>query len=378
MTNLFTPFDARMMARAFRLAQKGNYSTTPNPHVGCVIVAENKQIVGEGFHVKAGQAHAEVNALQQAGALAKGACAYVTLEPCAHTNRTGPCANALVNAGVQRVVIACTDPNPKVAGKGITILEQAGIRTQVGLMEEQGQKLNEHFFYRMRHNKPFVTVKLAASFDGKTALENGESKWITSPQARRDVQVQRASSCAILSGADTVIADNPQLNVRIDELDKTIAQQFLWREQQPLRVIIDSQNRLDSSAYKLLNDANPSLVYNIAQNEKLNHAQVTQTQLPSVKACGREFVDLHALMSSLGELQINRLWVEGGASLSGALLDKGLVDELIVYQAPVLLGKQGRHLTNFTSPQHLSDARKGEITDLTKVGPDIRTTIRFN
>ena len=378
MTNLFTPFDAQMMALAFRLAQKGTYSTTPNPHVGCVIVGENKQVVGEGFHLKAGQAHAEVNALQQAGTLAKDACAYVTLEPCAHTNRTGPCAKALVNAGVKRVVIACTDPNPKVAGKGIAILEQAGILVQSGLMEEQGKKLNEHFFHRMHNNKPFVTVKLAASIDGKTALENGESKWITSPQARRDVQAQRASSCAILSGADTVIADNPQLNVRVNELESAIAEQFLWREQQPLRVIIDSQNRLDAKAYKLFNDAHPSLVYNLAHNENLNHAQVTQKQLPSIKGGSREFVDLHALMSSLGELQINRLWVEGGASLSGALLDHNLVDELIIYQAPVLLGKQGRHLTNFTSPQVLSNARKGKITDLTKVGPDIRTTIRFN
>ena len=265
-----------------------------------------------------------------------------------------------------------------MAGKGIAILKQAGILVQSGLMEEQGQKLNKHFFHRMHNNKPFVTVKLAASIDGKTALENGESKWITSPQARRDVQAQRASSCAILSGADTVIADNPQLNVRVNELESAIAEQFLWREQQPLRVIIDSQNRLNAKAYKLFNDAHPSLVYNLAHNENLNHAQVTQKQLPSIKGGSREFVDLHALMSSLGELQINRLWVEGGASLSGALLDHNLVDELIIYQAPVLLGKQGRHLTNFTSPQVLSNARKGKITDLTKVGPDIRTTIRFN
>lgn len=375
---MFSSFDAAMMARAFRLAEQGLYSTTPNPQVGCVIVDQQQQIVGEGFHLKAGQAHAEVNALAQAGALAKGGCAYVTLEPCAHTNRTGPCAVALVKAGIQQVVIACTDPNPKVAGKGIAILEAAGITVKQGLMQSTGKGLNEYFFYRMQHKLPFVTVKLAASIDGKTALASGESKWITSADARRDVQRQRAQSCAILSGADTIIADNPKLNVRTNELSPDVAARFNWREQQPLRVVIDSQNRLASLKYQMLSDQQSTLVYNLEHNAALSSSNLTQQQVKSHVSDNRSFVDLQAVMQALGEQQINRLWVEAGAKLSGALFNAGLVNELIVYQAPMLLGVQSRHLTQYTSPVLLQHAVKGSVVDVRKIGPDTRTTIRFN
>jgi len=374
----FSSFDASMMARAFRLAEKGRYSTTPNPHVGCVIVDQNQKLVGEGFHLKAGLAHAEVNALAQAKELAKGACAYVTLEPCAHTNRTGPCAEALVKAGIKRVVIACTDPNPNVAGKGIAILKAAGVEVQSGLMQETGTRLNEHFFYRMQHNMPFVTVKLAASIDGKTALANGESKWITGADARRDVQHQRAQSCAILSGAGTVIADNPSLNVRAHELSSQVAEQFSWREQQPLRVVIDGQNKLDSASFLMLSDEAPTLVYNLEPNSKLNSTQLRQQVVAKQMQANRDYVDLRAVMLDLAKQQINRVWVEAGAQLTGVLFDMGLVNELIVYQAPMLLGQQARHLTNYNSPSYLNQALAGNIVDVRKIGADTRTIIRFN
>ncbi len=382
--NLFSAFDARIMARAFKLAEQGIYSTTPNPHVGCVIVDLNQQIIGEGFHKKAGTPHAEVHALNQAGVLAKGATAYVTLEPCAHTNRTGPCALALVRAGVAEVVIACVDPNPEVAGKGIAILEQAGIKVRVGLMQQIGDALNAHFFFRMQHNRPFVTVKLAASIDGRTALADGQSKWITGPLARHDVQGHRAKACAILTGADTVIADNPHMNVRVDELPSSMAEKFAWREQQPLRVVTDSQNRLVAKQFQMFNDLQPCLVYNLAPNEALinadkQNAYVKQQQIPAkiVHDTGAAKLDLQLLMRDLAQKQINHVWVEAGAALTGALFDNKLVDELIVYQAPMLLGNTARPLTDYTSPTALNDALKGHVTEVKKLGLDTKTRIRF-
>ncbi len=386
---IFTSFDARMMARAIKLAEKGKYSTTPNPCVGCVIVNNQQVIIGEGFHQKAGLAHAEINALAQAGDSAKGAVAYVTLEPCAHYGRTGPCALALIEAGVSKVVIACNDANPQVSNQGIKMLENAGIEVQIGLMEHVARTLNHKFFFRFKHHRPFVTVKLAASLDGKTALADGQSKWITSQQARLDVQRLRASACAILTGADTVLADNPGMNVRPHELPNDIAEKFSWRQQQPLRVIVDSKNRLSSASYQMFSDGQPSLVYNARENRHLtnlaihhlgpsNSACVQQHQLPQIVKNNRSYIDLNALFADLANRQINHVWVEAGASLSGALFDLGLVDELILYQAPKILGASAKGLTNTCSPSLIENALSGKIVSVSQVGPDIKTTVSFS
>jgi diaminohydroxyphosphoribosylaminopyrimidine deaminase/5-amino-6-(5-phosphoribosylamino)uracil reductase len=396
----FTNNDAKHMARALYLAKQGIYSTTPNPHVGCVIVNEKNEVIGEGFHKKAGLAHAEIVALDDAASnfsanastekgisttsnhnnvkTLKGATAYVTLEPCSHYGRTGPCAQALINAGIAKVIIACGDSNPDVAGKGVQMLVNAGVDVAMGLMEDVAFSLNRYFFFRLSHKRPFVTVKLAASLDGKTALANGESKWITSSTARKDVQKFRAGACAILSGADTVLADNPQLNVRPAELSADIAQKFAWRKQQPLRVIIDSQNRLND-AYQIFKDGQATLVYNLENNVNIDANSIVygQKQIPSCKSAQREYVDLQALLFDLGAKGIYHLWVEAGATLTGALFDASLVDELVLYQAPKLLGTASRSLSNTTAPTQLSKAVHGHVKDTRMVGSDIRSRIVF-
>ena len=381
LANEFSTFDAKMMARALTLARKGKYSSTPNPHVGCVIVDQTSQIVGEGFTQPAGEDHAEVNALQQAGAKSVGATLYVTLEPCAHYGKTPPCALALIKANVKKVVIACTDPNPSVNGKGIKMLLDAGIEVSTGLMQNTALALNEAFFTRIKYDRPFITVKLAASIDGKTALQNGESQWITSLQARADVQRHRASVCAILTGADTVIADNPQLNVRPNELSESIAQQFAWRGKQPLRVVIDSQNRLSREKSQIFNDGHASLVYNLKNNVNLGIKKddlVSQQQVASIKSGDREYADLQLVLTDLASKGINHLWVEAGEKLSGALFDLGLVNRLILYQAPKLLGSSGRGLTQITAKSSLSEALTGDVINVSRIGPDIKTIIQFS
>lgn len=376
----FSVFDAKMMARALKLANQGKYSTTPNPQVGCVIV-NNNQIVGEGFHRKAGDGHAEINALNQAAQNSVDSTVYVTLEPCAHYGKTPPCALALINAKVKKVVIACCDPNPSVNGNGVEMLKAAGIEVQTGLMQSAALSLNEAFFTRMIQRRPLITVKLAASLDGKTALANGESQWITSPQARADVQQYRASACAILTGADTVIADNPRLNVRVNELSSITAEKFVWREKQPLRVVIDSQNRLTQHQYQMFNDGQASLVYNIGNNEKLNsdqHKHINQKQVATLEKEDKNYVNLHLVMEDLAKEGINHLWVEAGEKLTGALFDLNLVDNLILYQAPKLLGSSGKGLTHLAPINRLDDAINGEIISVAKVGPDIKTIIQFS
>lgn len=379
--NEFSVFDAEMMARALNLARKGMYSTTPNPHVGCVLVSPEGNIIAEGFHQKAGEAHAEVNALQVAGAKSNGATAYVTLEPCAHQGKTGPCALALVNAKIKKVIIACRDPNPSVNGSGIDILKEAGIEVSIGLMESTALQVNVAFFTRMNLQRPLITVKLAASLDGKTALASGESQWITSKQARADVQQYRAGACAILSGADTVIADNPKLNVRPNELDEIIADQFSWRGSQPLRVIIDSQNRLSQEKYEMFNDGQACLVYNSQANFALgtdNTKCVSQQQVGTIKIGNREYVDLKIVLADLANRGINHLWVEAGAKLSGALFDLDLVDNLVLYQAPKILGSSAKGLTQASAKNSLDEALCGEVISVSKVGPDIKTLIKFS
>ncbi|MFC4701829.1 bifunctional diaminohydroxyphosphoribosylaminopyrimidine deaminase/5-amino-6-(5-phosphoribosylamino)uracil reductase RibD [Glaciecola siphonariae] len=365
----FSEQDAKFMALALSLAKRGELSVSPNPSVGCVLVSDQGKLVGQGFHVRAGEPHAEVIALAQAGSHAKGATAYVTLEPCAHHGRTGPCAQALVNAGVVKVIAATLDPNPLVAGKGMAMLEQASIHTSSGLMEKHAQAINAAFFTRMLTKRPYVILKLAASLDGKTALANGESQWITSPQARRDVQLERARSCAILSGSGTVLSDNPRLNVRADELSPSNAEAFAKRGKQPLRVIVDGQNQLNHHLH-LLQDGQATRVYNHRFDSSIANDFVTQVQLDR-KQNGRH-VDLARMLDDLGHEQINRVWVEAGAKLAGALLDADLVDELVLYMAPKLLGGNAMELVSTQTKTHLNQALNAPISELKQIGPDIK------
>lgn len=372
----FSKQDHDMMARAIMLAKRGQYTTTPNPNVGCVLVNSIGQVVGEGWHQKAGTPHAEVHALQQAVELAKGATAYVTLEPCSHYGRTHPCAQALINADVSRVVVAMQDPNPLVAGKGIAMLQNAGIDTQVGLLSNSAEKLNRGFLKRMRTGKPWVTVKLAASLDGKTALHNGVSQWITSPAARQDVQKHRAKSCAILSGSGTVMADNPSLNVRYAELGFAKEELPERALRQPLRVLLDGRNQLPNDLKCLQpikehqNQAGPVLLINSCPSEQIFAGHVSQWQAPRVD----KKLNLAAVMNKLGELQINSVWVEAGAKLAGALLENNLVDELILYQAPKLIGAAGQDLFATKAINRMQEVTHLEWTDIRQVGADLKMT----
>ncbi len=316
--------DAEYMAQALLLAKKGLYTTTPNPRVGCVIVQAG-QVIGQGWHQRAGEPHAEAYALQEAGEKARGATAYVTLEPCSHLGRTPPCADALIQAGVARVVVAMQDPNPLVAGRGISRLRAAGIVVDLGLLEAEAQALNLGFVARMTRNRPWVRVKIASSLDGKTALLNGKSQWITGTAAREDVQHWRAQSCVVLTGSGTAWMDGAKLTARNPSVTR-----------QPLRVLVDSALRvpLDAPIYQqaaplLVAHTQPRRLSPNAQNEWL--------------VCGTEKskVDLPLLLQTLAARGCNEVLVEAGAGLNGALLQQGLVDELILYQAPILLGDQG-------------------------------------
>lgn len=370
----FNSSDIEYMQAALRLAEKGRYSTTPNPHVGCVIVNQDQQVVGQGYHQVAGQAHAEINALNEAGIRAQNSTVYVTLEPCSHTNRTGPCAYALVEAKVKRVFVACTDPNPKVSGRGIEILRQANIEVQVGLCKQQALYLNRHFFHRMKYARPYVTVKLAASVDGRTALENGESKWISNELSRADVQVERAASCAILTGADTVLKDDPQLNVR--SLTQPVSDYFALRGKQPVRLIIDSKNRLHEQL-TMFKDGNPIIVFNLKANPNLSLEHITQVQLP-LSVTDKQYVCLDTLFKHLSQFEFNHIWVEAGATLTGELFNQGYIDELVLYQAPKFLGSNARPLSNINSPVSLDQVNTVELADVKQLGHDLRIRYRFN
>lgn len=373
--NTFTPLDAKFMARALKLAENGTYSTTPNPNVGCVIVDGNNKIVGEGFHQTAGQPHAEVFALRQAADKARNAIAYVTLEPCSHTNRTPPCALALIKAGVKKVVISATDPNPKVSGGGINLLKNAGIEVETGLLAAVAEAQNKFFFHRMRTNRPFVTVKLASSLDGKTALSNGKSKWITSPQARADVQKMRATACAILTGADTVIADDPNMTLRANELPEKISKQLEFRARPLLRAIVDGKNRLHQDKYKIFDQCiAPSIVYNLTHNPSISEQM--QVQIADSK---NSFVCLKSLLSHLATIkEVNHLWVEAGQSLCGALIERNMVDRLVLYQAPVILGDKAKGLFNTAELLDLKSVRRLTLREHTRLGPDIKMMYTFS
>ncbi|CAI1095296.1 Riboflavin biosynthesis protein RibD [Serratia rubidaea] len=361
------PNDQLYMARAFELARLGRFTTAPNPNVGCVIVRDGK-IVGEGYHLRAGEPHAEVHALRMAGELARGATAYVTLEPCSHHGRTPPCADALINAGVSRVVAAMQDPNPQVAGRGLYRLQQAGIEVSHGLMLAEAEAVNRGFLKRMRTGFPYVQLKLGASLDGRTAMASGESQWITSPQARRDVQRLRAESAAILSSSATILADDPSLTVRWDELDAD-TQRFYPREhlRQPLRIILDSQNRV-TPQHRVVQQPGETWLARLQPDQQAWPAGVEQLALPAHGGG----IDLVVMMMQLAKRQVNSIWVEAGAQLSGALLQAGLVDELIVYVAPKLLGDSARGLCQLPGLERLAEAPEFVFSEVRQVGPDLR------
>lgn len=355
--------DARFMARALALAERGLYTTDPNPRVGCVLVRDG-DVVGEGWHERAGEAHAEVHALRQAGHRARGATAYVSLEPCSHHGRTPPCADALVEAGIVRVVAAMTDPNPKVAGAGMARLQAAGIAIETGLLQAEAERLNVGFVARMQRGRPWVRVKLGASLDGRTAMANGESQWITSPEARADVQRFRARSSAILTGAGTLRADDSRLTVR-----------DIATTRHPWRVIVDT--RIETSPQARL-FASPGPVLIATTSARAERAEALRSVgahidvLPALD--GR--VDLAALMHRLAAREMNEVLVETGPRLAGALLQAGVVDELVLYFAPVLLGSEAHGLFRLPGLTHLTDAIALDIVDVRAVGRDWRVLAR--
>ncbi|AJQ94292.1 pyrimidine deaminase [Gynuella sunshinyii YC6258] len=349
--------DIEFMAQALQLARLGMYSTSPNPRVGCVLV-KNDRVIATGWHQQAGGPHAEIHALREAGAEARGATAYVTLEPCNHTGRTGPCSVALIEAGVARVVCASTDPNPLVAGAGIERLRAAGIGVENGVLETQARALNPGFIKRMTTGLPWVRVKLAQSLDGRTAMASGESQWITGADARRDVQRWRARSCAVLTGSGTVKVDNPSLTVRESLIGFTPVRQ-------PLRVVLDRQLSTDpmSSVY---DDSAPTLIISaVTDVDKRFPVRVETCRIPSSENWLRE------VLAELGRRGYNEIMVEAGATLAGAFMGAGLVDELIVYTAPKLLGSDARPLMTLPLAS-MAEAVALELTDLRQIGVDIR------
>ncbi len=354
------------MARALELARRGLFSTHPNPRVGCVIVAAGGEVVGEGWHVRAGEPHAEVHALRQAGVRARGATAYVTLEPCSHHGRTPPCAEALVAAGVARVVAAMQDPNPQVAGRGQALLEAAGIAVTCGVLEAEARALNPGFIKRMERGLPYVRVKLAMSLDGRTAMASGESQWITGAPARAAVQRLRARSSAIITGADTVLCDNARLTVRPDELGVDAAQAALAAARPPLRVLIDGQLRVPLSAAFF--KAGPALVI-CSEDEGRSAAYQAEGHrllcLPGTDG----HVDLPLLLLELAAVGINELLVEAGPRLAGAFARAGLVDEYRIFMAPQLLGSSARPLLDWPL-ERMSEAPALNIRAIRAVGTD--------
>ena len=368
MNEPFSLQDVAFMQLALDLAKQGEFTTTPNPSVGCVLVKDGK-VIGKGFHAKAGEPHAEVMALREAGENARGATVYVTLEPCSHFGRTPPCAKGLVEAGVSKVIAAMCDPNPQVAGKGLQILSDAGIQSAVGLLEENAEQLNKGFLKRMRTGKPFVQLKLAMSIDGKTAMASGESKWITGAQARADVQQYRAKASAILSTSQTVLADDPSLNVRWEELPSDVKAGYSQEKlRQPVRVILDSSHKVRSDFKVFLTE---SPVWLVGEDDyPLTGFPVFTDYLQLDRNQGE--TRLQALMAELGKRQINTLWVEAGATLAGALIAENLVDELIIYMAPKLLGDQARDLCHLPNLTQLADAPLWQLQSCEPVGDDLK------
>ncbi|MDD3883809.1 MAG: bifunctional diaminohydroxyphosphoribosylaminopyrimidine deaminase/5-amino-6-(5-phosphoribosylamino)uracil reductase RibD [Gallionella sp.] len=350
------------MAHALQLAARGLNTTSPNPRVGCVLVREGRN-VGEGWHVRTGEPHAEAHALQAAGESARGATAYVTLEPCSHHGRTPPCADALVSAGVKRVVVAVQDPNPQVAGEGLTRLRTAGVEVECGLMESAARELNVGFFSRMTRGRPWIRSKVGMSLDGRTALANGASKWITGAAAREDVQRWRARSCAVLTGSGTVLADDPALNVRAFPC-----------ERQPLRVVLDSTLQMPAWA-RLLQTPGVMIYSAVTDAGKIAALEQAGAQI-RVLANAQGQVDLPQVLADLAGHGINEVLVEAGSTLNGALLQAGLVDELLLYVAPQLLGDGARGIAQLGEMITLDQRIEMSWQDIRQVGDDLRILAR--
>jgi diaminohydroxyphosphoribosylaminopyrimidine deaminase/5-amino-6-(5-phosphoribosylamino)uracil reductase len=367
---VFTEFDRRTMARALALAERGLETTHPNPRVGCVIT-QGEHIVGEGWHERAGEPHAEVNALRAAGSRASGATAYVTLEPCSHHGRTPPCVDALIGAGIARVIFALEDPNPRVSGRGAQALRRAGVAVETGLLHAEAVELNPGFLKRMRSGRPWVRVKLAMSLDGRTALANGESRWITGPAAREDVQHWRARSSAIMTGIGTVLADDPRLDVRLAGAGRP----------QPMRIVLDSRLRMPAQAQLLgvggkvmvLTSGSRADAEGAGRRAQLVARGAIVEEIPSA---GGEGLDLPAVLDLLGRRELNEVWVEAGARLAGALLSQSLADELLIYVAPKLLGPQARPLVEIAQLRELASAPGFTIVESRQVGDDLRMRLR--
>ena len=373
--------DLEYMLQAIRLAKKGWYTTEPNPRVGCVIV-NNGKVVGEGWHQYAGQAHAEINALAQANDKANGATVYVTLEPCSHTGKTPPCADALIAAEVKKVFVAMVDPNPLVAGKGLKKLQAAGIEVESGLLELQARDLNPGFIKRMESGRPFVRIKLAMSLDGRTAMASGESKWISSEESRHDVQCLRAESSAIMTGIGTVLADNPSMNVRLNAEQLGLDG---MSNKQPKRLVLDSQFNMPVDAQIASLDGE-CIVFTTVNVENKNDYPFTIEQVVSEAVASEAVasekvtskskqVDLKLLLNNLAKKEINLLHVEAGSVLSGALLKNDLVDEIIIYMAPHIMGDGAKGLFHLPELEQMKDRIELSIKDVRSIGNDIRITV---
>ena len=355
--------DRSLMQRALELAQRGLYTTDPNPRVGCVIAREGV-IVGEGFHARAGEPHAEPRALAAAGEKARGATAYVTLEPCNHHGRTPPCTEALVAAGIGRVVYGARDPNPRVSGAGEERLRRAGLDVAGGLLAEASRELNCGFMKRMEQGLPWVRVKLAMSLDGRTALANGESRWITADTARKDAQRYRARSSAIVTGIGTVLGDDPAMNVRLPECDR-----------QPWRVVLDSRLRTPPAS-RIIDRDGQVLVFGTQDDPARRAALEAKSALVEILPAVEGRIDLKAVLARLARLEMNEVWVEAGPALAGAFVRAGLFDELVVYVAPSLIGGDAMPLVRLPGIGKLDDRLRLRFTDIQQVGDDLRLTLR--
>lgn len=358
---MFTELDHRCMAEAIRLAEKGLYCADPNPRVGCVIVNDG-EVVGRGYHARAGEPHAEIHALQQAGSKAKEATVYVSLEPCCHFGKTPPCTDALIKAKVGRVVAAMQDPNPKVAGNGLQQLTDNGIEVEVGLLESQAHALNPGFIHRMKLGRPYIRCKLAMSVDGRTAMKNGESRWITGEDAREDVQHLRARSSAIVTGAGTVLADDPAMTVRLEGQ---------WR--QPLRVIIDTNLSTPITA-RILQQPGETLILTASDDNDAAQALIAAGAQVEVVQKNDGRVNLHDVFGYLAEREVNEVLLETGATLSGAMLQQRLIDELVLYMAPTIMGDKARSLFKLPGLNTMADRIGLEWKDMRAVGRDVRIT----
>ncbi|HSC46939.1 MAG TPA: bifunctional diaminohydroxyphosphoribosylaminopyrimidine deaminase/5-amino-6-(5-phosphoribosylamino)uracil reductase RibD [Gammaproteobacteria bacterium] len=360
----FSAADHGYMAEALRLAENGLYTTDPNPRVGCVVVKDGK-VLGRGFHRKAGEAHAEVLALEEAGAAAKGATLYLNLEPCAHHGKTPPCAEAVVAAGAARVVASMTDPNPQVSGKGFELLRAKGIRVDTGLMEAQARALNPGFISRMARGRPWVRSKLAVSLDGRTALAGGVSKWISGEAAREDVHRWRARSSAVLTGIGTLLADDPSFSVRLPGE---------WR--QPMKVVVDTNLSTPADAKIFKREPDAVYIATAVDDPEEQEALLAAGANIQVFPEKRGFMDLKAILETLAELECNEVLMEAGAGMNGALLEAGLLDEFILYMAPHLLGDTARGMFSLPPLGSMEERRELQIMDARMVGEDLRLILR--